>query len=182
MPFEYTLPLTGVSVQNVTYTATGASTLSGITGTLNLSAVTTLTNTLCVGAGYGTRFSLFFRTLQTASTAAPLSAGPNDIFLTIPNSRGGTVVYGYVDSSTLNTTTSGYTINIKFRDMDYLATTLALSGSRTSCTFQNTTVIDNPLIVRIGTPSINTVNAGLSTTNRYFRTVSRQTRLVQGEY
>ena len=181
MAYEYTLPLTGVAAQATTYVATGTSTLSGITGTLNLSAVTTLTDTLCTGAGFGTRFSLRF-SARPASGGTTLSATSDSIFLTIPNNRGGTTVYGYIDSSTLNAASSAYSLNIKFRDMDYLATTLALSGVRNTTTFASTTQIDNPLIVRIGAPPVTTTQAGLSTINRFFRTVSRQTRLVQGEY
>ncbi len=182
MPFEYTLPLTGAGVQTLPYLASTATTLSGITGTLNLSAVTTLTDTLSFGAGRGTKFTLNV-TARPAAGAVTLSATSTDIFLTVPNSRGGTTIYGYIDSSTLNGTTSAYTANIKFRDMDYLATTLALSGSRNNCVFvSSATQIDNPFFVRIGVSSITTVNSGLSTLNRYYRTISRHTRLVQGEY
>lgn len=180
MPYEYTLPLTGTVVQNVTYVGTTATTLSGITGTLNLSADTTLKTTLCTGGGFGTRY-IFNFSVRPGPTGLTLSATSTDLLLTLPSSRGGTLVYGYVDSSTLNGTTSAFTLNVKFNDTNFLATTLQLSGIRGTCTFGPATQIDNPLVI-LNAPSVTTVYRGLSTTNSYFRTTSRQTRLVQGEY
>lgn len=186
MAFEYNLPLSGVTVQTVTYVH-ATSTTSTVTGTLNLSAVTTLTDTLSVGAGKGTKFILDVA-LAAASTGGSLTAANDGILLTIPSSRGSITTYGYVDSSTFTWANSAYTASIKFRDPNFIATTLNLSGVAANATFATTSRIDNPLVVLQGNPfPSNTFNTtvvyqGLSSSNVYFRTVSRQARLVQSEY
>lgn len=186
MAYEYTLPVLAAPTFTTTYSGrdvAGGTTNVVYTGSFTLSAAQTLTEGFSATGGLA-RLTLNFTTYGTS--ASTLSATNTGIVLTILNNTGNAIVYGYVAGSTLNPNTSAATLTIKFTAPNYLATTFYLSGNKTTTavlTSNNTTsVIDNPLVsIKSSNVTASTmVYNGLSAVNtNVYRTVSRQTRLVQ---
>jgi hypothetical protein len=174
MAYEYLLPIS-TTVQSATFN--GAT--SAITCTLNLSADTQLGAVPLSGSASLNPMSLAFAAGRSGLTNT-LSATSTGISLTIPSNRGSTVVYGYIASSYL-TSTSGLSATVKFNDPNFVTTTLVVSANSLSAVVlgDGYSVVDNPMIT-LQSGAYNLVFSGLSSTNVYFRTVGRQVRLRQG--
>lgn len=183
MGYEYTLPvLASPTPIATTYTTTGNTAVT-ITGTLALSCTPNITTGFSA-VGPVVRGTLAYTAGGTALSS--LSASPTGIVLTLLNNVGNIIEYGYIESSTLVPATSTLTATIKFRSPNFLGTTFTISGFRATTRFLSggatPSEIDN-LLVRLNETPGYTVNQGLTSINSNgFRTVSRQVRLVQGEY
>ena len=175
MPYEYLLPLSNRTIQTVTRTPA----TSAISGTLSLSAATTLVVPSLSGNTTVSNLSVTFA-LTPKSTLNGVSATPTGISLTQGTRLGDVIVYGKVDTSTFVQSTSTITANIKFNDPNYVTTSINISAIGTSAGTLSTSVIDNPLIILATDGDYTATFSGLTSTNMVYRTVGRQVRLRQG--
>jgi hypothetical protein len=175
MPYEYLLPLTNRTAQNIT--RTGAT--SAISGTLSLSAATTLVVPSLSGTTTVSNLSVAF-TLTPNSTLNGVSATSTGISLTQGTRLGNVIVYGKVDTSTFVASTSTITATIKFNDPNYVTTNIDISARGTSAIALSTSVLDNPLVILATDGDYTATFSGLTSTNMVYRTVGRQVRLRQG--
>lgn len=186
MAYEYSLPVlaSATPVTNA-YTSTGAlnSTAVIATGSLTLSSTQTYTTGFsAVGTAVLGRFD--YTIGGTAQSG--LSATTTSLILTLSNNIGNIKVFGYISASTLVPSTSTYTSTIKFNSHNFQATTLYLTGFQTGTRFLTgggvDSRIDNILTKLALTPGYSVTNGLTSINSNGYRTVSRQARLVQGEY
>jgi hypothetical protein len=184
MAYEYNLPvLASPNIFTITYATDGGMYVT-TSGTLSLSAAQTLTTGFSSAGGLvNSRLGFTFG----GTTLSALSASTAGISLSVLNNTGNIVTYGYLISSTWNPVTSGYAAKIGFSNQNYYTTVLTISSKGTSAKFlsggNNTSVIDNILVYTPNSLNNVTVSGNLSSINsNQFRTVSRQARLVQGEY
>lgn len=184
MAYEYNLPvLASPNSFTLSYVTLGGTDLIA-TSTLSLSSTPTYTTGFSsVGGVVNSRLGI---TLG-GTTLSALSASTSGISLSVLNNIGNVTVYGYILSSTWNPVTSAYAAVIAFSSPQYIATSFTISGFATTVKFltgaRTPSVIDNTLIAIPNTMPRVTIWNRLSSINvNQFRTVSRQTRLVQGEY
>ena len=175
MPYEYLLPLTNRIAQTITRTPA----TSAISGTLSLSAATTLVVPSLSGNTTVSNLSVTFA-LTPNSTLNGVSATPTGINLTQGTRLGNVIVYGRVDTSTFVASTSTITATIKFNDPNYVTTNIDISARGTSAIVLSTSVIDNPLVILQPDGDYTATFSGLTSTNMVYRTVGRQVRLRQG--
>lgn len=174
MPYEYLLPLTNRIAQTITRTPA----TSAISGTLSLSAATTLVVPSLSGNTTVSNLSVTFALTPTALNS--VSATPIGISLTQGTRLGNVIVYGRVDTSTFVASTSTITATIKFNDPNYVTTNIDISARGTSAIVLSTSVIDNPLVILQPDGDYTATFSGLTSTNMVYRTVGRQVRLRQG--
>lgn len=175
MPYEYLLPLSNRTVQTVTRTPA----TSAISGTLSLSAATTLVVPSLSGTTTVSNLSVAF-TLTPNATLNGVSATPIGISLTQGTRLGNVIVYGKVDTSTFVASTSTITATITFNDPNYVTTNINISARGTSAVALSTSQLDNPLVILATDGDYTATFSGLTSTNMVYRTVGRQVRLRQG--
>lgn len=175
MPYDYLLPLSNRTVQTVTRTPA----TSAISGTLSLSAATTLVSPTLSGNTTVSNLSVTFA-LTPNSSLNGVSATATGISLTQGSRLGNVVVYGRIDSSTFTQSTSTITATIEFNDPNYVTTNIDISARGTSAIALSTSRLDNPLIILASDGDYTSTFGGLTSTNVVYRTVGRQVRLRQG--
>ncbi|NBP04035.1 MAG: hypothetical protein EBU90_28870 [Proteobacteria bacterium] len=192
MAYDFTLPVYPASPvsQTTTYLAgAGNGTNVTITGVLALSAAQSLTTGFSATSNGLVKYLLGYTLGGTALSG--LSATSTGISLSVLKNDGVGIVYGYLLTSTLNPVISTATFLIDFNDPNYTNTKFNLSANKTSTVIltgtSNGSWIDNPLValngVNVGGQPTLAVYGGLTSINvNKFRTVGRQTRIVQGEY